>query len=49
MSGKGSNRRKENKARVNANWPLPDPFERKQAERRAREQQNTKAAGPQNI
>lgn len=37
MNGKGSARRRENKARVSRNWPYPDPFELKQAERRAKE------------
>lgn len=35
--GKDSARRRENKARVSRNWPYPDPFELKQAERRAKE------------
>lgn len=39
--GKSAARRKETKesrAKVSQNWPYPDPFERKQAERRAREE-----------
>jgi len=38
MNGKGDKRRKEDKSKVNANWPYECPFERKQAERREREQ-----------